>query len=197
MVFTRKLNLMLVAICCMTQVTQATNELDENDRTELMSYIIEKEAEIKIKKSEVEKIWNKYFYQEKIVSGYSTDARGNTSTSYKYIPLRKIYTTDVEVAEYRIIEDEFNLFVDNIIENIKIMVFNGADLQARDVHGKTVRDYCCTNKIDKVLRNFGAPTSLYEDDCEIIGKRIVGTIVVGLSFLVVMTCYIACHPRWI
>ena len=147
-------------MCCIAQTTQSSDVRDQDGRTELMNYVREQELEIEIRKIDLDKLWNTYFYKEKIVSGYSTDAQGNTSSSYKYIPLRKIYTTDADIAQYRKIEDEYNLFIDDIIENIKIMVLNGADLQAYDQHGKNIINYCFTKEIHDTLQYLGAPFSL-------------------------------------
>jgi len=192
--FTRKLNLMMLIMCCIAQTTQSSDVRDQDGRTELMNYVREQELEIEIRKIDLDKLWNTYFYKKKFAKG-SMQVDGRTVHVYESIALRKIYTTDENVAQYRIVEDEFNLFVDGIIENIKIMVLNGANLQARDIRGKSISDYCYTKKIYDTVRNLGAPRSLFEEDCLIvaIGLLTIVTVLVSANFLI--TCYKICHQR--
>lgn len=135
---------MTLFICCMSQIAQSSDVRDENGRTELMNYVIQKEAEIKIKGSEFKKFWYRYF---------DVDKQSN-------IFVRRVCTTDADVIECRKKKDEYDLFFDDIIENIKIMAFNGANLQAYDIDGKYVTDYCYTETIYNTLSELGAPASL-------------------------------------
>ena len=159
-----------------------------------MNYVIEKEAEIKIKKIDLDKLWDKYFYKKEFVRS-SMQINGYTSSSYDSIEVRKIYTTDADVAEYRIVEDAFNLFVDDIIENIKVIIFNGADLQARDNRGKSVRDYCYTQKISDALRELGAPATSGEDAFAVIFVGCLGVATLTVSYILLTACYKVCFSK--
>src|SRR3990167_4660232 len=93
MFLTRKLNFMMFMICCMAQMTQASDVRDEQGRTELMNYVIQKEVEIKIKKAELDKLWDLYFYEKKFVRN-TVHVNGQNINIHDSITLRKIDTTD-------------------------------------------------------------------------------------------------------
>ena len=190
---------MLIAICCMSQIIQSNDVCDQANKTQLIQYLIDKEIEIGAKKSEVDKIWDRYFYKEKIISGHYTDAQKHTHACYKYVPLRKIYTTDADVAQYKIIADEYNLLVQNVIENIKLMVFNGADLQAYDQHGKNVMSYCFTKEIYDALQDLGAPFSLqawaYFNPNDALLAGVIAAPVAMFTTMAVTAIVVACVRR--
>lgn len=183
---TRKLNLMMIVVCCMPQVIQASSDFfDHDDRTSVIRYVIE----IEDKKSEIVNLWHSFFYKQEIVTG-SYYYQGQLITTHKYITLRKMNTTDENVAEYNKAEIEYDLFIEAAIENIKFMVSNGADLNAQDEFGKTVIDYCSVEKVYNALRELGAPFSLkawaYFHSAEAIIIGFIGTpvVVIGTMALV-------------
>ena len=158
MKFTKKLSFIMMLVCCMSQTMQSADMSDQYGRTPLINYLIGKEVEIKNAKSDLEKLWNTYFYkQDNVVHAVHTP--GQIYVIHQSNALRKIYTTDQDVAQYRIVEDAFNLLIDDTIENIKRMVSHGADLLARDQFGKTIIEYCYTEKIYEALLYLGAPNS--------------------------------------
>lgn len=150
----KKLNLMMI-MCCASQFIQAADLCSKADATNVIRCVIE----IENKKSEKEKLWDAYFYNYSIAVN-SVYVNGKYITVYHTMPLRKPYTSDADVAEYQRIEDEFNTSIQVIIENIKFMVSNGADLAVQDEFGKTAVDYCSIQEIYQVLRDLGAPFSL-------------------------------------
>lgn len=185
---------MMVAIFCMPQVMQASSDFfDLDGRTELINYVIEKEAEIKVKKLDLDKLFDAYFHKKEFVTS-SVCINGQVCNFHDYVIVRKMYTTDADVASYRIVEEAFNLFVDEIIENIKVIIFNGADLQARDNRGKSIRDYCYTQKISDVLRDLGAPATSGEETLCIIVKGFLGVTTVTIGVMVLAVCYRVCYP---
>ena len=190
---------MLIAVCCMSQIIQSTDACDQASKTQLIQYLIEKEIEIGAKKSEVDKIWDRYFYKEMIVSGHYRGANNQMQTCYKYMPIRKIYTTDADVAQYKIIEDEYILLVQDVIENIKLMVFNGADLQAYDQHGKNITSYCFTKEIYDALQHLGAPFSLqawaYFNPNEASLAGVIAAPVAMFTTMAVTAIVVACVRR--
>jgi len=190
---TKKLKLMMVIMFCMPQFIQASSDLfDQHGKTELMNYIIKKESEIKV--LGLENLFDLYFYNKKFMTS-SICVNGHVCSSYDSVILRKMYTTDDDVAKYKIIEDEFNLLIEDVLANIKIMVLNGADLQLRDQHGKSAIDYCNTKEIFTLLRQLGAPLSLVEQGCvDMMIFCIKGTAVV-MSAMILINCAIAYLSR--
>ena len=75
------------------------------------------------------------------------------------------------------------------------MVSNGADLQARDLQGKSVSDYCNTYKIYNVIRALGAPSTLFEENCIIGAYRLLGATAIIISAAIATICYQACFPQ--
>lgn len=70
-----------------------------------MNYVIEKEEQIKKETKDLEDLWDMYFYTEERTSAYPT---GNGAIIViKYIPIRRIYTTDADVAIFRQKEEAF------------------------------------------------------------------------------------------
>ena len=104
-----------------------------------------------------------------------------------------MYTTDADVVQCKKLEDELHLFIKNTIEdaveNIKIMVFNGADLQARDMYGKSVTDYYYTYEIYYVLRDLGAPATLFEDNCMNAVYGLLGIAAATVGVCIAVICY--------
>jgi len=177
---------MMIVVCCMSQFMQASSDLfDQNDRTSVIRYVIE----IEDKKSEIVRLWKSFFYRQQIATS-SFYYQGQMITTHEYITLRKVNTTDENVAEYNKAEAEYDLFIEDAIENIKLMVSNGADLNAQDEFGKTVIDYCSVEKVYNVLRELGAPFSLkawaYFHSAEAIIIGFIGTpvVVIGTMALV-------------
>lgn len=179
--FKKSIQFMILLVACFSHITYSHEEY-KNNRTELMEYVIEKEAEIKIKKAIVDKLWDTYFYNQSIATG-TVHVKDNVYITHQTIALRRIYTTDADVAEYRIVEDEFNMLIENTIEHIKYMVLQGADLHAQDVLGKTVIDYCRTKKIYETLVKCGAPTT-WEKWCSFNTEA---AVVVGFAGIVTLT----------
>ena len=159
MKFTKKLSFIMMLVCCMSQAMQSADMSDQYGRTPLMNYLIGKEVEIKNAKSDLKKLWDRYFYKKETLSN-AVVAPGQIYVIHEPIPLRKMYTTDQDVAQYKVGEDAFNLLIDDTIQDIKRMVRDGADLLAQDQDGKTIIEYCYTKKIYEALVNLGAPSSL-------------------------------------
>jgi len=154
--FTKKINLMMVMICCLPQFIQASSDLfDQDDRTNVIRCVID----IENKKMELKKLWRDFFYTQQIMTGH-TCIQGHTIPTYTYVTTKKVDTTDENVAQYERAKVELDLFIEDAIENIKLMVSNGADLSVQDEFGKTVIDYCSVEKVYNVLRELGAPFSL-------------------------------------
>ena len=167
---------MIFIICSMTQTIQANDVQDEYGRTELMNYVIAKEKEIGAKRAQLSKLSNKFF----------------TRNQDSKILEKKVWITDEDVAQYRELENECDIFIEDIIENIKVMVLNGANLKSRDLHGKSITDYCDTKEIYDALRNLGAPLSLNEQTCGMIILGILGIVTIHIGVKVITACYEAC-----
>ena len=183
---------MMVVICCTSQAIQSSDVRDQYDRTELMNYVIQQETEIKNKTAEFHKFWNACFYTKTFYSYSIQIEPGRWIDIYDTVVLRKMYTTDADVAQCKKLEDELHVFIKNTIldtiENIKIMVFNGADLQARDIYGKSVIDYYYTYEIYYVLRDLGAPVTLFEARCMNVVYGFLGATAVTIGIFVIATC---------
>ena len=134
---------------------QAFDTRDEQGRTPLMNFVIEKEAQILKDAKDLEDLWNMYFYKEKRQDGYAY-VNGMVVPLYKYIPIRKIYTTDEDVAVYRQKEQDFINFMSATIKNINVIVQSGVDVNAKDFAGNTVQNYCYSESIYNELRRLGA-----------------------------------------
>jgi hypothetical protein len=169
---TKRFYAMIFAICCMSNIMQSNDMRDEHGRTEIMNYLIEQEKEITSKRSQLDKLCEKYFVK-------------NQETKMLE---KRVWATDEDVIQYRKFEDEYDRLIQETIENIKIMVCNGAGLQARDLKGNSITDYCKTNQIYYALRDLGAPISL--------SQQFWGIAVVAIvSVLVVDVCYRICFPQ--
>lgn len=190
--YTKKLSLMMVVICCLPQTIQSSDVRDQYGRTELMNYVIQQEAEIKTKRFEFEKFWNVCFYKKSFYSYSIQIEPGRWIDIYDTVVLRKMYTTDADVAQCKKLEDELHVFIGNTIEdtikNIKIMVFNGADLQARDMYGKSVTDYYYTYEIYYVLRDLGAPATMFEENCMKAVYGFLGVTAATIGVFIIATC---------
>ena len=181
----------------MSQTIRSSDVCDQYGRTELMNYVIQQEAEMNTKRFEFENFWNACFYKKSFYSYSIRIEPGRWIDVYDTVILRKMYTTDADVAQCKKLEDELHVFIKNTIldtiENIKIMVFNGADLQARDIYGKSVTDYYYTYEIYYVLRDLGAPATLFEENCmnAVYGFAKVAAVTVALavSVGVAVVCY--------
>ena len=194
MKFTKKLSFMMMLVCCILQTVQAIDTSDRDGRTPLMNYVIDKEIEIKNAKFDLKKLWDTYFYKQDIVSN-TMHLQGKWNGTYmacdiyEGITLRKIYTTDEDVAQYRKVEDAFNLLIDDTIQNIKRMVRDGADLFAQDQCGKTVMEYCYTKRIYEVLLNLGASDSLCAwcyfniKEAQLIGLVVIPTTIFSMVII--------------
>lgn len=160
----KKLNFVIFITCFITHIIQAHNAFDSSDnhgRTALMNYVIKIEAEIEIKKNELDTLFNACFYTQNVYNG-SVIIDGKVIPMYNSVIERKIYTTDADVAQCKILNDEYNTLVENAIKKIKMMILDGHNLQARDHDGKSVSDYCSTYKIYTVLKKLGAPFALLQ-----------------------------------
>ena len=170
--FTKKFYAIIFGIFCMSQVMQSSDMRDQDGRTELMNYVIQIEKEIKSKKSKLDKLCEKYF----------------TWNQKTKILEKRVWSTDEDVIQYRKFEDEYDRLIEETIENIKIMVSTGADLQARDLQGNSVSDYCYTHKIYDALRTLGAPAALFE-------TAVKGIIIVTVGIMIATACYRIYFPR--
>ena len=190
MKFTKKLSFMML-ICCMSQVVQSSDVSDQNGRTPLMNYVINKEIEIKNVKSDLEKLWDTYFYIKKTIQSCSI-VDGRAIFSYKKNILNKPGTTDENIAEYKNFEIQLNLLIQNAVEDVTKMVLDGADVHVYDQQGKTVLDYCYTEPMYKALRKFGASslftTWAYFNPGEVVINGFVGTVAVIVGAVIYSVC---------
>lgn len=190
--FTKKFYAMIFAICSISQIMQATDMRDEAGRTELMNYVIAAEKEIEYKKSELRTLWNTYFYlQATPINNIGLSG----TTVYNFTTVRKIYTTDVDVAHYKKVEDEYNLFIEDIRNDIKSMVLHGADLQARDAFGKSISDYSSSHEIYYFLRDLGAPATLLQDQCIRVVYGLCGATALTIATVFLAVCYKAYYHK--
>jgi len=173
----------MVMICCLPQFVQASSDLfDQDDRTNVIRCVID----IENQKMEIDKLWDLYFYNQTIEVS-SVLVNGQYMKVYNSFSLRKPYTTDENVTQYQKNKNEYDLFIEDAIENIKFMVSNGADLSTKDEFGKTVMDYCSVQEVYNVLRDLGAPISLKvwfyfnENEAILISSVAVVTIAFGLG----------------
>jgi len=172
----------------MSQTMQSIDMSDQYGRTELINYLIGKEVEIKNAKTDLEKLWDTYFYKQDTLTN-AVVVPGQIYVNYEPIPLRKMYTTDQDVAQYRVAEDAFTLLIDDTIQDIKRMVAHGADLLGQDHDGKTILEYCYTKKIYETLVNLGAPASFNAwcyfntDAVRFIGFIAVQSVIINMVIL--------------
>jgi hypothetical protein len=172
----------------MSQTMQSIDMSDQYGRTPLINYLIGKEVEIKNAKSDLEKLWDRYFYKQDTLS-HGEVVPGQIYINYEPIPLRKMYTTDQDVVQYKVAEDAFNLLIDDTIQDIKRMVAHGADLFVQDQDGKTIVEYCYTKKIYETLVDLGAPASFNAwcyfnpDAVRFIGFMAVQSVIINMVIL--------------
>jgi len=174
MTFIKKLNLIIFIPCFIVQILQAHDayyHYDNHGRTALMNYVIEIEAELAIKKTTFDAFFDACFYKQNVYNGFII-IDGRIIHLYDSIIVRKIYTTDADVAQCKILNDEYDALIEHAIENIKIMVLNGHNLQARDHDGKSVSDYCSTYEIYTALKKLGAPFALLQGNYFDIAYRL-------------------------
>lgn len=149
-------------LCCllifarvMSYQIQELNIRDEQGRTSLMNFVIEKEAQILQDTKDLKTLWDTYFYRECRHEGYTYTGNGIVAL-YKYVPTRRIYTTDADVVMYKQKEQDLANFVSSTIKSIRIIVQSGVDINAKDYTGYTVQNYCYSEEIYNELRRLGA-----------------------------------------
>ena len=108
---------------------------------------------------------------------------------------KRIWITDEDVAEYRNLENEYDLFIENTIENIKTMVLHGADLQAYDIQGKSVSDHCYSYEIYYALRDLGAPLSFNDQIGHVIVTGLFVMVTATAGVMIIKACYRTCFPQ--
>ncbi|AXK61037.1 hypothetical protein [Candidatus Chromulinivorax destructor] len=196
--FTKKFYAMMFVVFCMSNIMQSHDMSDEEGRTEIMNYVIAIEKEIALKKSELEKLWSTYFYTKITVTNNAL-IKDTGMQYYDFTTLRKAYTTEADVEHYKKVKDEYNSFIKDIRDNIKSMVLDGANLQARDVKGKSVSDYCCSWEMYDILHELGAPRTLNQEFWgAIVGGVVItssGAVIITAAAVVATACYRACFPQ--
>ena len=193
---TKKLSFMMMLVCGMSQAIQSNDACDDNGRTPLMNYVIDKEIEIKNAQSDLEKLWDRYFYIEKVYDGCVV-VMGQAVVFFKKNIKNKVDTTDENAAEYEKAKNELSLLVQDAIKTVEIMALEGADVSVYDQQGKTVLDYCYTRDIYKALRKFGASSSFetwaYFNPGEIIVNGFLGTVA-AIAGVCVYNLYQKAYP---
>lgn len=181
--FTKNLYAIMFVVFCMSNITYSSDMRDEYGRTEIMNYLIQQEKEITSKKSERHRLFHKYFEMNKETN----------------LVEKRIWATDEDVFHYRKLEDEIGWLIEETLEHIKKMVVDGADLQARDLKGKSIRDFCKTPRINDLLRELGAPMTFDEEKSKECTAFLGGVIVLSVGITVVTivakACYRVCFPQ--
>ena len=187
--FRMNIKIIMFFVCCISQMIVSNQIYDWFDSAPLIEYVEEKEIEIERAKIYLDYLYDKYFYTEKFISDYIPTDKG-VIIVYTYRIARRIHTTDANLAEYQNVKNNFDLLIDDAVEHIKMMVFNGASLYMYDQYGNSVVNYCYTKEIYDVLRDLGAPFSLqawayfYPDEAIIAG---CSGFVTGIVIAVALT----------
>ncbi len=147
---------LLIFAGLMSNQIQAVDIRDEQGRTPLINYVIEKEAQILKDANDLEALWHIYFYKDERINGYIYAANGMITPLGKYFPIRRIDTMDADVAVYIKKEKELLDFTDAVIKNISVIVQSGVDVNAKDFAGNTAQNYCYSEPIYNELRRLGA-----------------------------------------
>ena len=157
----KNLKVALIVLLLITGLkADAMQSCDQFGRTELINFVIQAEDEISRSKKELEKIWSTYFYKEKFHDGNIKLKNGVSIPHYKYSPIRKIYTTDADVALYRQKEQEYSKLILQATKQIGQIVRSGVDVNAKDHEGNTAVNYCYTYELYDALCKQGASFQL-------------------------------------
>lgn len=156
MIFIKKmLSRVFIITSLLSHHMQAIDVRDGQGRTLLMNFVINKEAQILKDKKDLKTLWDVYFYKEYQHQGYMHTSNGIVAI-YKYVPIRRLYTTDEDVKVYKQKEQDLADLINTTIKNIRIIAQSDIDINAQDFAGNTVQNYCYSEEIYHELRDLGA-----------------------------------------
>lgn len=140
---------------------RALHPRDEQGRTQLMNFVINKEQELKCIKADLDHLWHTCYHYVQINDGYITEQINNRQSIAKPIYKQKLERrpscTDADIYALKQREQDERNFLDQTIRTIRFMD-QSEDLyiNAIDYNGYTVQNYCYTYEIYQELRRLGA-----------------------------------------
>jgi len=101
---------------------QSTGQVvDEFGRTPLMNFVIAKESEISVMKTEVDPLWNRCYFHKQEFNGVMQMSNGYAINTYKTVVTRQASCTDEDVNIHRKAAKLNEDFMQDTIDQMRLM----------------------------------------------------------------------------